>query len=70
MEKAQRRVNPEFSDVRLNNVFYRVDPKLRGDKVEVRYDPYGHLDTVDIHSTRGRYLGQGKRHDRETGQRV
>lgn len=65
MEKVERRVNPEFSDVRLNNVFYRVDPKLRGDKVEVRYDPYGHLDTVDVYSLRGRYLGQGKQHNRE-----
>lgn len=68
MEKAERRVNAEFSDVRLNNVFYKVDPKLRGDKVEVRYDPYGHLDTVDIYTICGRYLGQGKRHNRETGQ--
>jgi len=70
MEKAERRVNPEFSDVRLNNGFYRVDPKLRGDKVEVRYDPYGHLDTVDIYTPCGRYLGQGKRHDRENGQQA
>lgn len=68
MEKAQRRVDPEFSDVRLNNVFYRVDPKLRGDKVEVRYDPHSHLDTVDIYDLRGRYLEQGKKHNRETGQ--
>ncbi|MBE7548541.1 MAG: Mu transposase C-terminal domain-containing protein [Planctomycetia bacterium] len=27
----------------MDNRFYRVDPKLRGDKVEVRYDPYGDL---------------------------
>lgn len=68
MEKAKRRVDREFSDVRLNNLFYRVDPKLRGDKVELRYDPYGHLDTVNIYSIHGQYLGQGKRHNRETGQ--
>ncbi|MDY6824028.1 MAG: Mu transposase C-terminal domain-containing protein [Thermodesulfobacteriota bacterium] len=70
MEKVQRRVNPDFSDVRLNNVFYRVAPELRGDKVEVRYDPYGHLDTVDIYDLHGRYLGQGKQHQREAAPAV
>lgn len=70
MEKAERRVNPDFSDVRLNNRFYRVAPELRGDKVEVRYDPYNHLDTVDIYDLGGRYLGQGRQHNRDSAPAV
>jgi putative transposase len=37
--RETRTVDRNFSDVSLNNQFYAVDPKLRGDKVEVHYDP-------------------------------
>ncbi|MBE7549012.1 MAG: Mu transposase C-terminal domain-containing protein [Planctomycetia bacterium] len=43
MKRIPRTVDRTFADVRIDNRFYRVDPKLRGDKVEVRYDPYGDL---------------------------
>lgn len=67
LRRAQRRVDPDFSDIRLSNRFYRVDPRLRGDKVEVRYDPFSPMETVRIYSLCGEYLGQGILHRRETG---
>ncbi|MBE7549203.1 MAG: Mu transposase C-terminal domain-containing protein [Planctomycetia bacterium] len=36
MKRIPRTVDRTFADVRIDNRFYRVDPKLRGDKVEVR----------------------------------
>jgi hypothetical protein len=63
-QRVQRTVNKTFSDVRLNNVFFLVDSRQRGDRVEVAYDPFADFDAVDIYSLRGRYLGQGIRHDR------
>jgi len=67
MKSERRTVDSDFADVRLHNRFYRVDPKLRGDRVEVRYDPYGALDTVQLYNLNGRYLGQGALHRRQTG---
>ena len=66
MQPVTRTVNPEFSDVQLHNQFYRVDPRLRGDKIEVRYDPFSNRDTVLLYSLQEEYLGQGVRHQRET----
>ncbi|MBE7545623.1 MAG: Mu transposase C-terminal domain-containing protein [Planctomycetia bacterium] len=57
MKRIPRTVDRTFADVRIDNRFYRVDPKLRGDKVEVRYDPYGDLKKVLIYSANGEYLG-------------
>lgn len=59
MKRIPRTVDKTFADVRIDNRFYRVDPKLRGDKVEVRYDPYGDLQKVLLYSSNGEYLGQG-----------
>jgi hypothetical protein len=64
MTRVPRTVNKTFSDVQLDKRFYRVDPKLRGDRVEVRYDPFAMLDTVSIYSLKGQYLGTGSLHDR------
>ena len=67
MQRVPRTVNKTFSDVRLNNRFYKVDPKLRGDRVEVRFDPFGNLDSVQIFSLKDEsYLGQGKYHHRDS----
>jgi transposase InsO family protein len=66
MTRVPRTVNKTFSDVQLDKRFYRVDPKLRGDRVEVRYDPFSMLDTVNIYSLKGQYLGAGTLHDRST----
>lgn len=67
MRRENRRVHPDFSDVQLHGRFYRVDPRLRGDKVEVRYDPFSQPETVLIYALNDAYLGKGVRHDRSRG---
>jgi hypothetical protein len=64
MQSINRTVNRTFADVRLDNRFYRVDPKLRGDRVQVKYDPFSSWDTVQIYSLAGHYLGAGALYDR------
>jgi len=64
-QREHRKVHPDFSDVQLNKQFYRVDPKLRGDKVEVRFDPFSNLNTIEIYSLKGEYIGVGTRHLRQ-----
>jgi len=64
MQSVNRTVNRTFSDIQLDKRFYRVDPKLRGDRVQVRYDPFASWDTVHIHSLAGQYLATGTLHDR------
>jgi len=64
--RIERTVDRIYCDVRLENVFFRVeDRRLRGDKVEVRYDPYAPLEQVWLYSTDGVYLGQTQRYQRE-----
>ena len=65
MRREQRTVHKDFSDVRLDGRFYRVDKRLRGDRVEVRYDPFAAPDTVLIYSLQEVYLGKGQLHRRE-----
>lgn len=67
LKREQRTVNEDFSDVQLLGLFFRVDRGLRGDKVQVRYDPFGDLESVLIYSLNGEYLGIGQRHEREQG---
>jgi putative transposase len=66
MQAIRRTVNKTFSDVQINNRFYRVDPKLRGDRVDVQFDPFSTVDTVHIYSLDGEYLGSGTLHDRSS----
>ncbi|MGC8561349.1 MAG: DDE-type integrase/transposase/recombinase [Phycisphaerae bacterium] len=68
MRKVTRVVHKDFSDISLDKRLYRVDPKLRGDKVWVHYDPFSCLDTVQIKSLKGLYLGKGVLHHRENTQ--
>jgi transposase InsO family protein len=71
LERESRRVHKDFADVQVKGAFFRVDRKLRGDKVEVRYDPFTkRLDEVFVYAADGVYLGKGKRHDREHGETV
>jgi putative transposase len=63
----QRTVHEDFVDVSLDGVFYAVDPKLRGDRLNVRYDPFGPREEVTLYSLSGTYLGLGKRYQREKG---
>ncbi len=62
LHKVRRKVREDFSDVQLDGLFFQVDPRLRGDWVEVRYDPFSPLETVLLYSADGEYLGVGKRH--------
>ena len=65
--RLERKVDEDFSDVRVGNWFFAVDPKLRGDRVIVQYDPFSSLDEVQLYSVEGAYLGLGKRYEREKG---
>lgn len=67
MKRATRHVHRDFCDIQLNGRFYRVDRGLRGDKVEVRYDPYSTMETVLIYSLKDVYLGEGRQHQRQAG---
>ena len=64
-QREHRKVHPDFSDVQLNKRFYKVDPKLRGDKVEVRFDPFSQLNTIEVFSLKGAFLETGTRHLRQ-----
>jgi transposase InsO family protein len=66
-ERERRKVDPEFSDVRVKNRFYAVDPRLRGDRVIVSYDPFSSGEEVRLTSLHGVFLGVGRRYDRERG---
>ena len=51
--------------MQVEGAFFQVDPRLRDDWVEVRYDPFSRpLETVLLYSTDGEYLGVGTRHER------
>ncbi len=65
MEKGSRVVHQDFSDVSINGQFYSVPPQLRGDKVIVRYDPFGPMDKVLIYSTNDEFLATAKLYHRE-----
>ena len=66
--REQRIVEQEFSDVRVNNQFYRVDSKYRGDQVIVSYDPFSRdLTEVRLFSLRGEHLQVAPRYNRERG---
>lgn len=65
LSRVQRTVHADFSDVQLEGRFFQVDPGLRGDRVEVRYDPFSQLDSVLIYSLDAEPLGVGWRHERQ-----
>jgi transposase InsO family protein len=65
--RLERKVDEDFSDVRVGSRFFAVDPKLRGDQVTVQYDPFSALEEVQLYSVEGAYLGLGKRYEREKG---
>jgi transposase InsO family protein len=67
MKGELRSVDTDFSDIRLYNRFYRVDKRLRGDRVQVRYDPFSDREKVLIYSLHEEYLGEGILYEREYG---
>ena len=66
--QEKRTVHKDFCDVSIENIRFKVDPKLRRDKVLVRYH-LGELgNVVELYSLNGRRaLGIGQRHDRSHG---
>lgn len=65
MLRVERTVNPVFSDVSVDCHLYKVDKRLRGDKVIVRYDPFGEMKEVLMYSIQEQYLGVGTLYQRE-----
>jgi len=66
-QRVPRKVDRDFSDVRLENLFFAVDPALRGDQLIVEYDPFSAMEEVQLYSLAGAYLGRGRRYGREKG---
>ena len=66
-QRLPRVVHKDFSDVRLEGLFFAVDPALRGDRVIVEYDPFSPLQEVQLYAPTGAYLGRGQRYQREKG---
>jgi hypothetical protein len=66
LQSVVRTVHKDFCDVQLNKRFFRVDPKLRGDRLQVRFDPFAALDTVKLYCLDDKYLGTGILHDRSS----
>lgn len=66
MRREKRKVDPVYSDVRVDRLFYRVDRRLRGDRVVVALDPFGDGQSVIISSLEGERLGEGRLHRRES----
>jgi putative transposase len=66
-QRVRRVVDQDFSDVRLEGLFFAVDPTLRGDRVIVQYDRFSPLEEVQIYTPAGAYLGRGRRYQREKG---
>jgi transposase InsO family protein len=66
-QRVPRLVDKDFSDVRVESLFFAVDPKLRGDRVVVQYDPFSPLNEVQLYTPAGAYVGLGRRYQREKG---
>jgi transposase InsO family protein len=66
-QRVPRLVDKDFSDVRLDGLFFAVDPTLRGDRVVVQYDPFSPLAEVQLYTPAGAYVGLGRRYQREKG---
>lgn len=67
-QREPRTVNQDHLDVRVGSVYFAVDPKLRGDRLLVQYDPFSPMDEVQLYSQDGAYLGLGRRYQREKGE--
>ncbi len=67
LQYDKRTVNKTFSDIRLNNHYYKVAPKLRGDRLVVRYDQRDTSNEILLYSLNDEYLGKGILHNREEG---
>ena len=70
MKEEQRTVHGDFSDVSLHGRFYAVDPRLRGDRLLVKFDPFGTLEKVLLYSLDEQFLGEGRLYQREEKNRT
>jgi transposase InsO family protein len=68
LRRERRTVHKDFSDVQLDRRFFKVDKRFRGDRVEVRYDPFSAPESVLIYSLSEEYLGKGTLHNRQQGE--
>jgi putative transposase len=70
LRREQRTVHRQYSDVTIDGRFFAVDAKLRGDRVEVRFDPFsnsGEVQEVQLYRPDGTYLGIGRVYQRQKG---
>jgi putative transposase len=68
--RVQRTVDEIHSDVSIDRQHFAVDPAWRGDRVEVRYDPFqteAALQEAQLYRLDGVYLGVGRLYQREKG---
>jgi len=65
--KYERTSDRDHSDVQINNRFYAVAPKLRGDRLIVHHNPFANGNEVQLYSPGGIYLGLGRLYQREKG---
>ncbi len=65
LQKEIRTVDRVFSDVQLKGFFYPVDPKLRGDKIQVWFDPNGPMQSVYLYSLDDCLIGEVQPYDRD-----
>ncbi len=68
--RLKRTVDDDYSDVTIDGRHFAVDPKLRGDRLEVRFDPFQTsppLQEVQLYGLDGVYLGVGRLYQREKG---
>ncbi len=68
--REPRTVDRTHSDVTIDGRYFAVDRELRGDSVEVHFDPFptsGELQEVELYRPDGTFLGIGRLYDREKG---
>ena len=44
LRNVLRTVHRQLADAQIDSLSFRVDPRLRGDKIQVRYDPFTPLE--------------------------
>lgn len=65
LRREERTVDKVYADVSIDRRRYRVDPKLRGDRIEVRLDPVADPDRVLLYDHDGHPLGEGQYWERD-----
>lgn len=68
--RERRTVHRDFSDVTIHSRHFAVDPRLRGDQVEVRFDPFQSGEEpqeVQLFGLDGVHLGVGRLYRRQKG---